>query len=132
MPEFCLYSQLTNHHFNGILCLRCDYMKYIECSDSFKDIRKFDVGFLLQQIDRLNACSSSIIPENFINRKHEKYSLKHYATKFDHDRLDSLTSTLFVDIEPDFVPPEPESVLRFYEEFYKKYGDVYDEELEPD
>ena len=41
-------------------------MKYIECGDSFKDIYKFDVGLLLQQIDRLNTYNSSIIPENLI------------------------------------------------------------------
>ncbi len=111
---------------------RGDYVKYIECDDSFKDIRKFDVGLLLQQIDRLNTYNSSIIPENFINRKNEKYSLKDYAVKFDRDRLDSLMSALFADIEPDFVPPEPESVMKFYEEFYKKYGDVCDEEPEHD
>lgn len=105
-------------------------MKYIECDDSFKDIRKFDVGLLLQQIDRLNAYNSSIIPENLIDHKHENYSLKDYAVKFDRDRLDSLMNTLFVDLEPDFVPPEPESVLRFYEEVYRKYGDTCDEELE--
>lgn len=107
-------------------------MKYIECGDSFNDIYKFDVGFLLQQIDRLSTYNSSIIPEQFINRKNGQYSLKDYAVKFDRDRLDSLMDTLFVDIEPDFVPPEPESVLRFYEELYKKYGDVFDEESEPD
>ncbi len=107
-------------------------MKYIECGDSFKDIYKFDVGLLLQQIDRLNTYNFSIIPENLIDRKHEKYSLKYYAIKFDRDRLDSLMSALLADIEPEFVPPEPESVLRFYEEFYKKYGDVRDEECEPD
>lgn len=107
-------------------------MKYIECDDSFMDICKFDVGLLLQQIDRLNTYNTSIIPENFIDHKHENYSLKDYAVKFDRNRLDSLMSALFVDIEPDFVPPEPESVLRFYEEFYKKYGDVCDEECEPD
>ena len=106
-------------------------MKYIEC-DSFKDIYKFDVGLLLQQIDRLNTYNSSIIPEQLINHKNDKYSLKNYAIKFDRDRLDSLMDALFVDIEPEFVPPEPESVLRFYEEFYKKYGDVCDEECEPD
>lgn len=107
-------------------------MKYIECGDSFKGIRKFDVGLLLQQIDRLNTYNSSIIPENFIDREHENYSLKKYAVKFDRDRLDSLMSALFADVEPDFVPPEPESVLKFYEEFYKKYGDVCNEELESD
>lgn len=107
-------------------------MKYIECGNSFKDIRKFDVGLLLQQIDRLNTYNSSIIPENFIDHKHENYSLKDYAVKFDRDRLDSLMDALSVDLEPNFVPPEPESILRFYEEFYKKYGDVCDEECEPD
>lgn len=107
-------------------------MKYIECGDSFKDIYKFDVDLLLQQIDRLNTYNSSIIPENLIDRKHEKYPLKDCDIRFNRDRLDSLMSALFVDIEPDFVPPEPESVLKFYEEFYKKYGDVCDEELEPD
>lgn len=107
-------------------------MKYIECDDSFMDICKFDVGLLLQQIDRLNTYNTSIIPENFIDHKHENYSLKDYAVKFDRNRLDSLMSALFVDIEPDFVPPEPESVLRVYEEFYKKYGDVSDEECELD
>lgn len=109
-------------------------MKYIECEDSFKDIRKFDVDFLLQQIDRLNTYNSSIIPEQFINRKNEKYSLKDCVVKFDCDRLDSLMDALYADIDQDFifVPPEPESVLRFYEEFYKKYGDAFDEESEPD
>ncbi len=109
-------------------------MKYIECGDSFTDIYKFDVGLLLQQIDRLNTYNSSIIPENFIDRKHEKYTLKDCAVKFDRDRLDSLMNALYADIDQDFVfvPPEPESVLKFYEEFYKKYGDVYDEEPEPD
>lgn len=107
-------------------------MKYIECGDSFKDIRKFDVGLLLQQIDRLNTYNSSIIPENFIDHKHESYSLKDHAVKFDRDRLDSLIDELFANIELEFVPPEPESVLRFYEEFYKKYGDVCNEECEPD
>ena len=107
-------------------------MKYVECGDSFKDIRKFDVGLLLQQIDRLNSYNSSIILEQLINRKNDKYSLKDYSIKFDRDRLDSIMDALFVDIEPEFVPPEPESVLRFYEEFYKKYGDVRDEECEPD
>ena len=106
-------------------------MKYIECGDSFKDISKFDVGLLLQQIDRLNTYNSSIIPETFIDHKHENYSLKDYAIKFDHDRLDSLMDALFANIEPDFVPPEPESVLRFYEEVYRKYGDTCDEEPEP-
>lgn len=107
-------------------------MKYIECSDSFKDIYKFDVGLLLQQIDKLNTYNSSIIPENFIDRKHEKYTLKDCDIKFNRDRLDSLMNALYADIDQDFVfvPPEPESVLKFYEEFYKKYGDVYDEELE--
>ena len=106
---------------------RGDYMKYIEFGDSFKDIRKFDVGLLLQQIDRLNTYNSSTIPEHLIN---DKYSLKDYAIKFDRDRLDSLMDTLFADVEQDFVPPEPESVLRFYEEVYRKYGDTCDEELE--
>ena len=109
---------------------RGDYMKYIECGDSFKDICKFDVGLLLQQIDRLNTYNSSIIPETFIDHKHENYSLKDYAIKFDHDRLDSLMDALFANIEPEFVPPEPESVLRFYEEVYRKYGDTCDEEHE--
>ena len=109
---------------------RGDYMKYIECGDSFNDICKFDVGLLLQQIDRLNTYNSSIIPETFIDHKHENYSLKGYAIKFDRDRLDSLMDTLFADVEQDFVPPEPESVLRFYEEVYRKYGDACDEELE--
>ena len=107
-------------------------MKYIECGDSFKDIRKFDVGLLLQQIDRLNTYNSSIIPDDLIDRKHEKYPLKDCDIRFNRDRLDSIMDALFVDIEPEFVPPEPESVLRFYEEFYKKYGDVCDEECEPD
>lgn len=107
-------------------------MKYIECGDSFKDIYKFDVGLLLQQIDRLNTYNSSIIPEDLIYRKQEKYPLKDCDIKFNRDRLDSIMDALFVDIEPEFVPPEPESVLRFYEEFYKKYGDVRDEECEPD
>lgn len=107
-------------------------MKYIECGDSFKDIRKFDVDLLLQQIDRLNTYNSSIIPENLIYRKQEKYPLKDCDIKFNRDRLDSIMDALFVDIEPEFVPPEPESVLMFYEEFYKKYGDVRDEECEPD
>jgi hypothetical protein len=107
-------------------------MKYIECGDSFKDIRKFDVGLLLQQIDRLNAYNSSIIPEQLIDSKNDKYSLKDYAIKFDRDRLDSLMDELFANIEPEFVPPEPESVLRFYEEVYRKYGDTCDEEPEPD
>lgn len=106
-------------------------MNYIECGDSFKDICKFDVGLLLQQIDRLNTYNSSIIPENFINRKNDKHSLKDYAVKFDRDRLDSLMDAFYADIDQDFVTPEPESVLRFYEEFYKKYGDVCNEELEP-
>jgi hypothetical protein len=105
-------------------------MKYIECGDSFKDIRKFDVGLLLQQIDRLNTYNSSIIPEQLINHKNDKYSLKDHAIEFDRDRLDSLMDALFVDLKPDFVPPEPESVLRFYEEVYRKYGDACDEELE--
>lgn len=105
-------------------------MKYIECGDSFKDIYKFDVGLLLQQIDRLNTYNSSIIPENLIYRKQEKYPLKNCGIKFNRDRLDSLMSALFVDIEPEFVPPEPESVLRFYEEVYRKYGDTCDEEPE--
>lgn len=107
-------------------------MKYIECGDSFKNIRKFDVGLLLQQIDRLSTYNSSIIPENLIDHRHENYSLKDYAIKFDRDRLDSLMDALSVDLEPEFVPPEPESVLMFYEELYKKYGDVCDEECEPD
>jgi len=107
-------------------------VKYIECGDSFKDIYKFDVGLLLQQIDRLNTYNSSIIPEDLIYRKQEKYPLKDCDIKFNRDRLDSIMDALFVDIEPEFVPPEPESVLRFYEEFYKKYGDVRDEECEPD
>ena len=96
------------------------------------DICKFDVGLLLQQIDRLNTYNSSIIPENLIYRKQEKYPLKDCDIKFNRDSLDSLMDTLFVDLEPNFVPPEPESILRFYEEFYKKYGDVCDEECEPD
>lgn len=109
-------------------------MKYIECGNSFKDIRKFDVGLLLQQIDRLNTYNSSIIPENLIYRKQEKYPLKDCDIRFNRDRVDSLMYALHADIDQNFVfvPPEPELVLRFYEEFYKKYGDVCDEECEPD
>lgn len=34
--------------------------------------------------------------------------------------------TLMMNSEPsvEYVPPEPESVIKFYEELYRKYGEV--------
>lgn len=50
---------------------------------------------------------------------HKKYSDGENVAKF--DKLFDEMSDAF--LQEQYVPPEPESVVKFYEELYKKFGD---------
>lgn len=97
--------------------------------NAYQDMSKFDVEFLKNVIlDRhleVNGKQSIMSKPNGLKKKYCE------LFKANPNLLDDLFNK-FPEFNEDYVPPEPEAVLKFYEEFYKKYGDVCGEELESD
>jgi hypothetical protein len=94
---------------------------------AYKDMSKFDIEFLknvvLERYLEVNGKQSTMFKQNTLKKKYGE------LIKANPNLLDDLFNK-FPEFNEDYVPPEPESVLKFYEDFYAKYGNVKDDEDE--
>lgn len=100
-------------------------MEFIEDKgNAYQDMSKFDVEFLknviLGRYLEVNGKQSIMSKSNGLKKKY--YEL----FKANPNLLDDLFNK-FPEFKEDYVPPEPESVLKFYKDFYDKYGNIEDE-----
>lgn len=95
--------------------------------NAYQDMSKFDVEFLKNVIlDRhleVSGKQSIMSKPNGLKKK--------YCELFEANPnlLDDLFNN-FPEFNEDYVPPEPESVMKFYKDFYDKYGNIEDDENE--
>ena len=94
---------------------------------AYQDMSKFDIEFLknviLERYLEVNGKQSIMFKQNALKRKYGE------LIKANPNLLDDLFNE-FPEFKEDYVPPEPESVLKFYEDFYDKYGNIEDYENE--
>ena len=95
--------------------------------NAYQDMSKFDVEFLKNVIlDRhleVSGNQSIMFKPNGLKKKYCE------LFKANPNLLDDLFNK-FPEFKEDYVPPEPESVLKFYKDFYDKYGNIEDDENE--
>jgi len=99
-------------------------------NNEYEDMSKFDVEFLKNIILERHLEISGKQSMRF-RPMNEKSLKKRYCELFKANPhlLDDLFNE-FPEFKEDYVPPEPESVLKFYKDFYDKYGNIEDDENE--
>lgn len=95
--------------------------------NAYQDMSKFDVEFLknvvLERYLKVNGKQSIGYKPNVLKKKYCE------LFKANPNLLDDLFNE-FPEFKEDYVPPESESVLKFYKDFYDKYGNIEDDENE--
>lgn len=95
--------------------------------NAYQDMSKFDVEFLKNVILgrhlEVNGKQSIMFKPNSLKKKCCE------LFKANPNLLNDLFNE-FPEFKEDYVPPEPESVLKFYKDFYDKYGNIEDDENE--
>ena len=95
--------------------------------NAYRDMSKFDVEFLERHLEMNGKQSMRFRPMSEKSLSLKKRYCELFKTN--PNLIDALFSE-FPEFKEDYVPPEPESVLKFYKDFYDKYGNVEDDENE--
>lgn len=90
--------------------------------NAYQDMSKFDVEFLKNVI--LDRHLEVIVKQSIMSNPNGLKKKYCELFKANPNLLDDLFNK-FPEFKEDYVPPEPESVLMFYKEFYEKFGDVF-------
>ena len=95
--------------------------------NAYQDMSKFDVEFLknviLERHLEVSGKQSIRFKPNSLKKRYCE------LIKANPNLIDDLFNE-FPEFKEDYVPPEPESVLKFYKDFYDKYGNIEDDENE--